>query len=227
MLNHVARPAKILIGFVGRRRGELLVQAAKTGGARGGTIAYGKGMLDSKILQALSLADVQQELVFIVMSGEWESIVRAIKTAAATDSKRLEGTAIILDVPELFIRKNACGNGQDQEQKQSIRSERMESGHKLVSVIINSGYADDVMAAARKAGATGGSILTARGTGTEEDVQFFGITLVPEKEMLLIVTEKEKVAAIVEAISSVPKLNEPGGGIIFNMNVEEFIVLGK
>lgn len=103
----------------------------------------------------------------------------------------------------------------------------MESGYKLIVVIVNSGYADDVMANARKAGASGGTIINAHGTGTAEDVKFFGITLVPEKEMLLIVSEQSKMRGIVEAIATVPTLSEPGGGIIFNMNVEEFILLGQ
>ena len=103
----------------------------------------------------------------------------------------------------------------------------MESGYTLITVIVNSGYAEAVMAAARGAGASGGSILNARGTGTEEDVKFFGITLVPEKEMLLIVSENEKVAAIVEAVSGVETLNKPGGGVLFTMNVDEFILLGQ
>ena len=83
------------------------------------------------------------------------------------------------------------------------------------------------MAEARKAGAAGGTILNARGTGKEEDVKFFGITLVPEKEMLLIVTEDSKAPAILEAIRKIPHLTEPGGGIVYAMNVEQFIVLGK
>lgn len=103
----------------------------------------------------------------------------------------------------------------------------MPSGYKLITVIVNSGYADDVMAVAKKAGASGGTILGARGTGTEEDVKFFGITLVPEKEMLLIVSEEGNVDLIVEAIAGVPSLNEPGGGIIYSMNVEEVIILGR
>ena len=103
----------------------------------------------------------------------------------------------------------------------------MNTGKVMITVIINSGYADDVMAAARKAGARGGTILNARGTGTAEDVKFFGIVLVPEKEMLMIVTETEKAPAIIEAINKVPHLCEPGGGIVFTTNVEEFFVLGK
>ena len=103
----------------------------------------------------------------------------------------------------------------------------METGHTLLTVIVNNGYADDVMAKARKAGARGGTILTSRGTASEADVKFFGITLVPEKEMLMIVAEKNSVAPILAAIREVPTLAEPGGGIAYSIPVEQFILLGQ
>ena len=103
----------------------------------------------------------------------------------------------------------------------------MESGFTLITLIVNAGFADDVMAAARRAGATGGTIFNARGTGTEEDVKFFGIALVPEKEMLLIVAAKDRVETILQAVNATPRLCEPGGGIAFAMDVERFVVLGK
>ncbi len=224
MENHLATAAKMLICFVGRRRGERLVRAAKAAGARGGTILMGKSLTGNRVLQALSLADVQQDIVYFLLRDECAAVKEAIQRAAVEDRRRLSGIAMQLDVPELFLRKmhHQPDNGPDA----AARSDTMESGYKLINVIVNSGYGDDVMAAARKAGARGGTILGARGTGTEEDVKFFGITLVPEKEMLMIVAEEGKVKGIVEEIAQVETLNEPGGGIIYNQNVEEFIVLG-
>lgn len=224
MQNHLVKPAKMLICFMGRHRGERLVAAAKEAGARGGTLTLGQSLGHSKLLQALSLGDVQQDVVFIVMGEEGPAVLAAVKEAARKDSKKLSGTAVVLDVPELFIRVSGVAGTAPAEEK---RSERMESGYKLITVIVNSGYGDDVMAEARKAGAAGGTIINARGTGTEDDVKFFGITLVPEKEMLLIVADKDKVKPIIDAVATVPTLAEPGGGIIFNTNVEEFIVLGQ
>jgi len=93
---------------------------------------------------------------------------------------------------------------------------------KLVITITNCGYCEDLMSAARTAGAQGGTIVNARGTGTEEDVTFFGIHLVPEKEMLLIVANNEDAHNIVEAIKSHSVLKEPGAGIVFTLNIEEF-----
>jgi nitrogen regulatory protein PII len=226
MREHFARPGKILIAFIGRRRGDILVEAAKKAGARGGTILMGKTTHDNWFLQALSLADVQQDVVYFVMTGEAANVTAAVKAAGIIDPGKMGGYAIVLDVPEMFLRICAANPG-DTPAQPLTRSETMESGYKLINVIVNTGYAEDVMAAARKAGARGGTILTARGTGTEEDVKFFGITLVPEKELLLIVAEKDKVQPIIDEITTVPTLCEPGGGIVFNMNVEEFIALGK
>ncbi|MDR1611691.1 MAG: P-II family nitrogen regulator [Planctomycetota bacterium] len=224
MHKFMERPARMLLCLVGRHRGEMLVAAAKGAGARGGTLALGKSVGDNKFLQALSLADIQQDVVFIVMTDEDREVVPAVRKAAL-GNRKLAGLALVLRVPVLFLRKRAAGAAPDSNAK--TRSKKMPSGHKLITVIVNSGYADDVMAVSRKAGASGGTILSARGTGTEEDVKFFGITLVPEKEMLFIVAEEDKLPAIVEAIGTVETLNEPGGGIVFSMDVEEFIPLGR
>ena len=225
MTEFVAYPSKMLLCLVGRHRGERLVEVTKSAGARGGTIALGHSLGNSKLLQALSLGDVQHDMVLNILGREREAVVATLRKAAEEDPKRLGGLGLVIDVPRLFLRAdtpNLPETNDDQD-----RSETMESGYKLITVIVNTGYGDDVMAAARTAGASGGTILGARGTGTEEDVKFFGITLVPEKEMLLIVADKAKVDAIVKAIGTVPKLSEPGGGIVFTQNVEEFILLGQ
>ena len=61
----------------------------------------------------------------------------------------------------------------------------------------------------------------------EEDVKFFGITIVPEKEMLIILAEKEKEESILEAIRTLPCLQEKGSGITFCSDVNNFTTLGK
>ncbi len=225
-MSHLSMPAKLLICFMERHRGELLVAAAKKAGARGGTIAPGQSLARSRILQALSLADVRQDVVFTIMGAESEAVLPAVKAAAEKEPKKLGGMGLLLTVPSMYVRDSGQSRAEVLRGSET-RSGRMESGYTLITVIVNSGYAEAVMAAARGAGASGGSILNARGTGTEEDVKFFGITLVPEKEMLLIVSENEKVAAIVEAVSGVETLNKPGGGVLFTMNVDEFILLGQ
>lgn len=211
----------MLICFMNRRQGDRLMEISKAAGARGGTIASGRTMADNRLLQVLSLADVNQDVVFTILGQEADTVVSAIIKAAGGEPKKLGGLAILLDVSGMLFRVPG------QERHETTESENlMKSGYKLITAIVNHGYGDDIMAAARKAGAQGGTILTARGTGTEEDVKFFGISLVPEKEMLMIVAEAEALPAILEAIGSVPDIRQPGGGIVYHMDIERFIPLG-
>lgn len=98
----------------------------------------------------------------------------------------------------------------------------MASKWKMITIIVNTGYADDIMDAARKAGASGGTITHARGTGTAEDAKFFGVTIVPEKEMITILCEAERTQKLVNAITSLKCLEEPGIGILYTQDVTEF-----
>jgi len=99
----------------------------------------------------------------------------------------------------------------------------MESNNTLITFIVNHGDAYDVMETAREAGAKGGTIVNAHGTGKEGDVQFFGISLMSEKEMLLIVAEKDLAQEILNAVKDLPVFKKPGGGIIYTTDVNRFI----
>lgn len=61
----------------------------------------------------------------------------------------------------------------------------------LIVTIVNRGYSDEVMDAAREAGAQGGTILYSRGAGVHETETFFGIPIQPEKELVLILAKEE------------------------------------
>ena len=61
--------------------------------------------------------------------------------------------------------------------------------YELIIIISNHGFVDEMMETARKVGARGGTIIHGRGTASEEIVKFFGLTIQPEKEILLIVTK--------------------------------------
>ena len=99
----------------------------------------------------------------------------------------------------------------------------MDSTDVLITFIVNHGDAYDVMTAAREAGAKGGTILDGHGTRREGDVQFFGMSLVSEKEMLLIVAEKDSADDILNAVKNLSVFNKTGGGIIYTTDVKRFV----
>ncbi len=90
----------------------------------------------------------------------------------------------------------------------------------LITYIVSHGDAYDIMTAAREAGAKGGTILNASGTFRENDVQFFGMTLAAEKEMLVIVAETDLADKILNATKDLPMFKANGGGIIYTTNVK-------
>ena len=217
----IFQSGRLFMAIVGRNKGERLMLAAKEAGARGGTLVLGKTLSENRFLQACCLADIHQEIMLILLGEERRAVTRAIQEAAADGN--IKGSAVTLAVSDMLVRAGtACEALQQDDTGRVI----MESGHKLITVIVNTGCAEDVMVVARKAGAKGGTILTARGTGTEEDVKFFGISLVPEKDMLLIVAAGNIAPGILEAVAAMPALREPGGGIVYSVNIEEFIPLG-
>jgi len=85
----------------------------------------------------------------------------------------------------------------------------------LIVAIVNKGYTDLVMQASRKAGARGGTILTARGTGNSQIGDFYGIAIQPEKEVVFILSQKDKTDPILQSIYDNVGLHTNGQGIAF------------
>lgn len=107
----------------------------------------------------------------------------------------------------------------DVEPKQAVAKEEPKPQNKydMVLVIINKGYTDLVMDAARKVGARGGTIMTARGTGNPDIEQFYQVTITPEKEVVLILVDRSITDSVLKAINDASGLQTPGQGIAFSV----------
>ena len=213
---------KLLICIAPQNQGEKLYSIANENGASGGTLMLGRGTAQNAILQLLGLGDTSKDLVFIVSkTEEVELIAQAIHNAESTKRSHF-GVLLSVGVNNFF----RAGESFLDIDRKDLAMER-ESGVQLIQVIVNKGYADDVMAAARKAGATGGTIINARGTAKSDDAEFFGIQLVPEKEILLTIVEGDKADDVYKAICELPCLAEKGSGIAFRIPGSNFDILGK
>lgn len=95
--------------------------------------------------------------------------------------------------------------------------------HDLIITIVNRGYADQVMESAKKNGATGGTVIHARGTGSRDAEKFFGISITPEKELVLILIENAYKAAVMQGIIHDVGIKTPGHGLCFTLPVEDVI----
>ena len=99
--------------------------------------------------------------------------------------------------------------------------------HEVIFAIVNSGYAEDVMEVAKEQGARGGTILNARGVAREEAAAFFGITLHAEKEILMMVVEKDIRDAVLNAIYREMGMAKAAQGIAFSLPVSDVAGLAQ
>ena len=93
--------------------------------------------------------------------------------------------------------------------------------YSLIISIVNRGYSDEVMDAARKAGAKGGTIMYAHGAGLHDTETFFGISIHPEKELVLILATNETRPVIMQAILKRVGMDSEGQGITFSLPVSD------
>ncbi len=101
----------------------------------------------------------------------------------------------------------------------------MEFQHEMICCIVNAGFSDAVMDAAREFGARGGTVVPARGTANPEAESFFHITVQPEKEMVMIIVPAAIRDDILHALYKAVGLNTPGQGIAFCLPVDRAIGL--
>jgi hypothetical protein len=95
--------------------------------------------------------------------------------------------------------------------------------YRVIIAISNHGYSEEIMATAKAAGAKGGTILRGRSSAIHEETKFFGITIHPEKDILLIVTPLADMALIMSAISNQHGVGTAAHTLCFSMKIENLI----
>ena len=93
--------------------------------------------------------------------------------------------------------------------------------HDLILVILNRGFTEEVMGSAREAGTTGGTVLHARGCGLGGAEKFFGVTIQPEKELIMIVADTANSHDIMAGIANSNGPGTQAAAISFSMPLND------
>ena len=99
--------------------------------------------------------------------------------------------------------------------------------NEVIFCIVNSGYSEAVMEAAKKFGARGGTVINARGTASKEAETFFHITIQPEKEIVMILVPTEIKENVMHALYKEVGLVTAGQGIAFAMPVDGVVGISQ
>lgn len=93
----------------------------------------------------------------------------------------------------------------------------------LIITVVNRGFADQVVDAAKSAGAHGGTILKGRGTGIHEAEKILGIPIQPDKDIVLTLVCNQIKRDVLHAIAQKAGLNKEGNGLSFSLPVEDVV----
>lgn len=93
--------------------------------------------------------------------------------------------------------------------------------HEVIFAIVNAGFAEEAMAVAREQGARGGTIINGRGVAREKDAAFFGINIHADKELLMLVVEKDIRDGVFHALYKQMGMQKKAQGIVFSLPVSD------
>ena len=100
-----------------------------------------------------------------------------------------------------------------------------ESNYTMIAAIVNPGFSENVMNAARGAGAGGGSVLHSRRISDEKNISFWGLSVQEEKEIVLIVAKGDSKLPIMQAIGKECGIQTDAGGMVLSLPIESVIGL--
>ena len=188
-------------------------------------LTLGRGTAASEVLDAFGLEASEKAVQFaVVTAAEWKKVKKGLEQEIKID---IPGTGIAFVTPlssiggKRQLRFLTEDRGFEKEEESSLKG----TDYELLVVIANQGYTDVIMDAARKANATGGTVIHAKGTGMETAEKFLGVSLAAEKEIILIVTRKKQKNAIMKAMMEQTGIASKEKTIIFSLPVTSTVGL--
>ena len=183
-------------------------------------ISLGRGTFTGEKAGYL-LGQTEKAVCFSFVTREtWRDVKRGMERTLRIDVPGV-GVSFIVPLSSIGGRRelNLLTDGQNfQRGEESIMQG---TDRELIVIISNQGYNEMVMDAAREAGAYGGTILTARGTGMERAEKFLGISLASEKDMIFIVARTKQRDAIMQKVMFKAGMETPAKAIAFSLPVAD------
>lgn len=209
---------KILISVTKRGNGNKLVDFYKRHNLHYDFICLGTGTANSEILDYLGLETNEKDIVITMLpSVKIPEIINGV-----TDEFKLQfpGKGLVFTIPltavSARIQNILCKN--TDTNKEVIMSERK---YELILSVLNRGYVDAAMQAAKKAGAKGGTVVHARRVGFEDVENIFGFTIQPEKDIIMILADTSIRREVMQNLTEAVGINTEAKALLLSLPVDE------
>ncbi len=187
-------------------------------------VLHGRGTAVRSMLDILGIEDTEKRIVLTVADNEkTKELIRDEKQKMFVG---VPGHGIIVSVPIKSVGGGKTLSYLNNGQQNAKYSPSISYSYELIIAISNEGCTDMVMNAARKAGARGGTVVHGKGTGNRNNEKFFNVSIAQEKEVILIVAERERKTDIMREIVSSAGPSTVAGAIVFSLPISDVAGFG-
>ena len=217
---------KLLVTIAPRGKGDTISAFLNKKHGQASFLTMGVGTAGSEIMAILGLDSADKDVIFSLVSAESLPAMmselsgrKLIKSAGngIAFSLRLTGISSLLQAA-LTIREDLSTSTAEGETPMEKND-----NYSLVLAVADPGYTDVIMELAKSAGATGGTVLYARGMGHDNAGKFLGIRIQAEKEIVIILTPAENRLAIMKAINEGFGIRTETQALVFSLPVEDMV----
>ncbi len=183
------------------------------------------GTASRTTLDYLGIEDTEKVMLFSVAA---QDMAKKILHGALNEMRiDIPGNGIALTIPMDCVGGSAALNYLVGNQILNMNevNEMSEYKYSMIIAIAEKGSTDMVMEAAKSVGARGGTVVHAKGTGTEESSKFFGLSIAAEKELIYIVAKRQDRDSIIRAIMNQAGINTPAHAVVFSLPVDNVVGL--
>ena len=186
-------------------------------------VVNGNGTASSSLLNYFGLEDVKKKIISSVIPDSLEQKILYDLYNKAGLKEYGGGIAFTINITS--ATRFLSNIYKDLEHLEGEYYMEKDKEYELIVLIVLEGYASIAMDAAKKCGANGGTLIHGLGLGTEESTKFLGITIEPEKDIVLILVKKDDKKKVMKEVSDSVGLSHDGRGICFSIPVDNVIGL--
>ena len=219
-------PMSVIFTIVERGKGAAAIKLYTRNQVYLHTQFPGKGTATSEIMDILGLGSTEKDIIISyatsaaasLLLGKLDNDLRgAVTSGGIAFSVPLTGLSNLVLATITYKTELKKGDSKMSSERKGENS--------LILITCNQGTSDVVMESAKKAGARGGTVFRARLSGVEELENSYGLTLTPEKEILMIIVPNGIRNAVMESINQAHGLRSEAEAVICSLGVDRFVRL--
>ena len=181
----------------------------------------GHGTAAKSMLDLLGIESTEKRIITVANSEKAQQFIKDMRQQLYIG---IPGHGIVIAIPIKSVGGGKTlaylNNG---EQQPARYTPELNGKYELIVIVANEGRTDQVMNAARAAGATG---LHGKGTGSQNPKKFYNVSIASEKEVILMVAQNDRKAAIMQSVLHHAGPDSEAGAILFSLPVSEVAGFG-